>query len=238
VEVGADIYKDGHDQVAARIAYRHFRARRWREAPLRYTFDTDRWTGSFSLDEPGRWQFYVEAWPDRLRTWRDHLKKYLDAGQDVSVDLLEGAALLERGLDRMPKHARSHLRSAAQRLGDVALPLPERIALGLSDQLLEHATGRSSPARTRTPVTYEVYADRARATFASWYEFFPRSQGKRPASTGRSATPRSASPTSPTWASTSSTFPRSIPSGGCTARGATTRAPARRATSQPLGHRL
>ena len=185
VEVGADIYKDGHDQVAARIVYRHLRDRRWREAPLRYAFDADRWTGSFPLDEPGRWQFYVEAWPDRLRTWRENLKKYLDAGQDVSVDLLEGAALLERGLDRMPKHVKSHLRSAAQRLGDVALPFPERIALGLSEQLLEHAYGPLLAGdATRSVVTYEVYADRPRATFASWYEFFPRSQGKRPGEHG------------------------------------------------------
>lgn len=180
VEVGADIFKDGHDFVAARIVFRHARDRRWREAPLRYDFAPDRWTGSFPVDEPGRWQFYVEAWPDRLRTWRDHLKKYLDAGQDVTVDLLEGAGLLERGLDRMPKQARGHLRSAAQRLADVALPLPERIAVGLSEQLLEHAYGPLLAGdAARTAATYEVYADRTRATFANWYELFPRSQGKR-----------------------------------------------------------
>jgi starch synthase (maltosyl-transferring) len=185
VDVGADIFKDGHDLVAARVVYRHCRDRRWREARMTYDFNPDRWSGAFVVDEPGRWQFCVEAWPDRFRTWREGLRKYVEAGHDVSVDLLEGAALLERGLERLSKEVRGQLRSAAQRLADVALPLPERIAVGLSEQLLENTFGPLLAGdATRSAVVYEVYVDRPRATFASWYELFPRSQGRRPGEHG------------------------------------------------------
>ena len=68
-EVGADIYKDGHDLLAARVRY---------EAPdgrcgttqMTYDPDHDRWTGSFALDRIGRWSFIVDAWTDRFATWR------------------------------------------------------------------------------------------------------------------------------------------------------------------------
>lgn len=185
VHIGADIYKDGHDRVAARVFYRHAAERRWREAPLTYDFNPDRWTGSFVVDQPGRWQFYVEAWPDRFGTWRDHLKKYQEAGQDLGVELLEGAALLNAGLERLPKPARHQVRGAARRLGDTTLPLPERIAVALSEQLLEHTYGPLLAGdAARTPTCFELVVDRPRAVFASWYELFPRSQGKLPGEHG------------------------------------------------------
>ncbi|MBN2192645.1 MAG: alpha-1,4-glucan--maltose-1-phosphate maltosyltransferase [Polyangiaceae bacterium] len=181
VVIGADIFKDGHDHVAARTVYRHAQDRRWREAPLTHEYGPDRWTGSFVVDAPGRWQFAVEAWPDRFRTWREHLEKYRAAGQDVAVELLEGATLLERCLDRMPKQVRIYLRSAARQLADVALPLSERVDLALSAELAERVWGPLLAGdATRSAVTYEVFADRSRAVFSSWYELFPRSQAKHP----------------------------------------------------------
>src|SRR5947208_1449154 len=94
VEVGADIFKDGHDLIAARILYRRPGETEFRIAPLNYRFDPDRWHGSFKVDQIGLWQYLVEAWPDRFGTWRSDLGKRLNAGQDVRPELLEGARLL------------------------------------------------------------------------------------------------------------------------------------------------
>mgnify|MGYP001086007278 CR=1 FL=1 len=35
----------------------------------------DLFSGSFEVTETGRWQFTVEAWTDRLATWRDELQR-------------------------------------------------------------------------------------------------------------------------------------------------------------------
>src|ERR1700742_2335737 len=69
VEVSADIFKDGHDLIAARILYKRPGDADFRVAPLVYRFDPDRWHGSFKLDQIGLWQYLVEGWPDRFGTW-------------------------------------------------------------------------------------------------------------------------------------------------------------------------
>src|ERR1041384_3963330 len=53
VAVGADIIKEGHDQVAARVIYKGPDSAEWRESPLTYDYDTDRWTGFFTVDRIG-----------------------------------------------------------------------------------------------------------------------------------------------------------------------------------------
>lgn len=185
VEVSADIYKDGHDLIDARILFRRSGERRWREAPMRYDFGPDRWAGKFQVDAIGRWQYAVEAWPDRFRTWQDHLKKRIDAGQDVAVEILEGAEMVEKSLERVAKHLRQELQDFLTRLHDAALPNQERYSVALSERLLELVYGPILPGdASRSVPTLEIVVDRPRALFASWYEFFPRSQGSRPGEHG------------------------------------------------------
>jgi starch synthase (maltosyl-transferring) len=99
VEVWADVLRDGHEQLGAAIRYRRTGTRRWQEAPM-HAVDNDRWTGTFEVDEPGRWQFTVLAWVDRFASWRDELRRKHEAGQrELSSELAEGAELLGRTLN-------------------------------------------------------------------------------------------------------------------------------------------
>ncbi len=96
VDVYATVFKDGHDVLAGAVRVRGPGQRAWREEPLR-ALESDRWAGSFEVDRPGRWQFAVSAWTDRLATWQDELRRKVDAGQeDLAGELSEGAALLGR----------------------------------------------------------------------------------------------------------------------------------------------
>lgn len=60
----------------------------------------DRWRGSFGVDQLGRWRYTLVAWVDAFKTWRRDLVKKVEAGQDVSVDLLTGAELIEAAAER------------------------------------------------------------------------------------------------------------------------------------------
>ena len=96
VDVFATVFKDGHDTLAGAVRVRGPGQRAWREEPFRL-LENDRWAGSFEVDRPGRWQFAVSAWADRLATWQDELRRKVDAGQeDLAGELSEGAALLGR----------------------------------------------------------------------------------------------------------------------------------------------
>lgn len=179
--VGADIYGDGHDLLAGRVRYRCGDAGSWRTVPLEYDHDNDRWFAEFALDEIGRWQFTIEAWTDEFGTWADGLGKKLDAGLDVSIELLEGAALIRRDIQYAPVNQRDDLASAATLLGNERAAMNRRTKLALSQQLQRLMDGVIDPRYvTRSGGEYHVIVDRELARFAAWYEMFPRSQGTEP----------------------------------------------------------
>ncbi len=97
--VSADIFREGHDKIAAVVKYRRWNDDDWREAEMRFV-DNDRWEGSFVLTENTRYQFTVEAYPDDFETWRDEITKKLAAGLDIRLELQEGMLLLEDVLRR------------------------------------------------------------------------------------------------------------------------------------------
>jgi starch synthase (maltosyl-transferring) len=203
VWVGADIIKEGHDQVAAVILYRGPGESDWSSAPLQYDFDSDRWYGAFDVDRIGRWMFTVEAWTDRFVTWRSELKKKIDAGQEVHTELVEGAELI-RAASRTARSgaARASLLLTAKilvdRRGDTAIE--RRLQRALDDDLLTLMLEHNRPADvTRFRRELAIVVDRERARFASWYEMFPRSQ---------TAPTPGASPHGGTFADASARLPR------------------------------
>jgi starch synthase (maltosyl-transferring) len=96
VEVYATVFKDGHDTLGAAVRVKGPGDKRWSEEPMQ-PFGNDRWGGGFIPDRPGRWQFAVAAWTDRVATWQEEIRRKSDAGQeDLSSELAEGAVLLGR----------------------------------------------------------------------------------------------------------------------------------------------
>ncbi len=182
-EVGivATVYRDGNDQLAARIRYRGPGERRWRTAPMSYERDFDRCRGSIVVDRIGTWRFSVEAWTDRFRSWRAELRKRLDARFEVEAELLSGAALLDEAARHAHGADRASLRHAAEILHDASRPLEQRGETAL-DASLESLMDAFLPAvdlTTHVPAC-EIVVDRRIAGFAAWYEMFPRSQGTLP----------------------------------------------------------
>jgi starch synthase (maltosyl-transferring) len=182
LRIGADIYKDGHDLVSARVLYRHFRESSWRAAPLDEVFEDERWYGELTLDRIGRWQYTIEAWPDPFRTWREDLRKRIDAAQEIGSELLEGAALIKRRLRQAtPQPIEQRLLTAVKLLEDRALSIEARTAAAFDATLLADMHGPLEPAAaTRHQPALEVVVDRELAAFGAWYELFPRSQADEP----------------------------------------------------------
>lgn len=178
VNVGADVLKEGHDQVGARILYRSPGAEEWMPAPMSFDFDSDRWYGSFVVDTIGCWLFTVEAWTDRVGTWSDGFKKKVDAGQDVANELLE-AAQMARSAARSAKAgpARASLLMTAKILEDRRDDaIEQRVQRVLEDDFLSLMKENfRSPDLTRYRHDLVITVDRPRARFAAWYETFPRS---------------------------------------------------------------
>jgi starch synthase (maltosyl-transferring) len=96
VEVYASVFKDGHDVIDGAVRVRAPGERKWHDEPL-ISYGNDRYGGSFVVDAPGRWQFWLVAWTDRVATWQSEVRRKVEAGQsDLGGELSEGAVLLGR----------------------------------------------------------------------------------------------------------------------------------------------
>ena len=74
-------------------------------------------------------------------------------------------------------HETSVVGGAAQAAGDTARPVEARLAAMQSPELWGVLGAHPLRELVSTEGPYPLYADRTRALFGSWYEFFPRSEG-------------------------------------------------------------
>ena len=179
LEVTADIFKDGHDKIAAVVKYRRQDEEEWREAEMRFV-DNDRWAGEILLPDNTRYRYTIEAFPDRWATWCDEVTKKFDAGQDVALELLEGRAIISEALPRAEDEDQEILEQAiAVDGGDGPQATKVRILLAPEVEAAMRRV-RSRRGKTVYAKELEVVVDRPAARFAAWYEMFPRSAGTDP----------------------------------------------------------
>ncbi len=180
VVVEADIFTDGHDALSAVLLYRRERDPQWTEVPMEFLVN-DRWRGSFRVTELGRYRYSVMAWVDHFKAWRRDLAKKAEAGQEVLVDLLAGARLIEEAARRASQEEGQILRKWAEDLRVTAEPQAARVRLALSAKVAA-TMGKNSDRRFTTAYERElaVVVDREKARFSSWYELFPRSCASEP----------------------------------------------------------
>jgi starch synthase (maltosyl-transferring) len=177
VRVGADVIKEGHDLTAAQVVVRAPGEAAW-PLPLQYDFNTDRWSGEFTVDRIGRWHFTVEAWTDVWETWRAGFRKKIDAGQDTRVELKEAAQHVRAAARRAKRGpARAALTQTARAFDEVdETPSETVVHRALDSELATLMRENFLPQDlTRYRRELAIVVDRERAGFSAWYEFFPRS---------------------------------------------------------------
>jgi len=190
--VEADIFKDGHDVVAAILKWRVLGKRAWRETPMNFV-DNDRWRGICTLYDEDIHEYTVEAWTDDFRSWQAEFAKKFEAGiSDLRSEALEGAALIEAAARRARDRAdHKRLSEFCQQISTGANS--EIRAIAQSGELaVLMATYPDRAAATQYDPPLCVVVDRPAALIAAWYEFFPRSaegRGDR-GSTFRDCLPR------------------------------------------------
>jgi starch synthase (maltosyl-transferring) len=179
VVVEADIFADGHDCLEAVVLYRPAGEAAWRESPMSLVVN-DRWRGEFTVDAPGTWLYTVRGWVDPFATWQARLKKRIEAGQDITIELQIGASHLEEAASRASGAKHKHLRAWARSLRESnadAAPL----GIALSDDVAAVAARFADSGRESTfAPEHRVAVDRDRARFSAWYEMFPRSCSATP----------------------------------------------------------
>ena len=179
VVVTADIFADSHDRISAELMFRKTPDARWQRRPLEL-LGNDRWQGAFRVSELGVYEYTVRAWIDHFATWVELLRKKEAAGQDLAVDLLEGAEQVAAAATRASASEADRLTRIAQFLRGQERTIDRvkmafdpdlgRLMAGCPDRRQETAYGR----------LLRVQVERPRARFSTWYELFPRSCSTEP----------------------------------------------------------
>jgi len=184
LEVSADIFADGHDKLMAVV--RHGPPPRGRAAPKRTEValepvGNDHWRGLIVPKAVGPWEFEVVGLPDVYGSWARDLRLRIEAGQDVTVELEDGAQIVDRqgsgdGLRAADRKALEALAAALRSDASVSA----RLAAAAAPEALELMRRTADRSRATVAGPYRLFVDRPLATFSAWYEMFPRSEGAVP----------------------------------------------------------
>ena len=178
ISIGCDIVCHGTSILDARIRYRHIKERNWRYADLRL-IDNDAWIGEIKPEKIGMHKFVVEAWIDTVSSQFRDARKWLEAGEDISNDVLAIKSNLEISLRAQTGKLVSNLISDIEKNpGNTVLLFDRDSPTGREARSLQEKKGFSESDE------FLVSVDPRIAGFASWYELFPRSQGSDPSKPG------------------------------------------------------
>lgn len=192
MDVTCSIFKDGHDLIKAVILCRLADSDEWWETPMtEVNHGLAQWYGQLWFGTNARYIYTIEAWVDEYGTWLDGTTKKLEAGQDISLELVEGADMVRKTVERLKTI--KDVRDEDARKADLALLQDALKRFDENEDMYQCANilmgNDVSEAMDRWPdrekaTRYdrelEVYVDRERARFGAWYEMDVRSQGSVP----------------------------------------------------------
>jgi starch synthase (maltosyl-transferring) len=181
LEISCSIYTHGTDIVTGILEYGIPD-----EADLHYvpliSSGNDLFHASLPLERIGKVQFRVEAWVDQFANWIERIRSWRNAGEDVSADLPAGISIVEDTLNRTVEDDRKDLSTLFDLLRAKNIDRAIEFASGgmIRELMLKYQTRDHRVSSEWISVT----VDPAYAEFASWYEMFPRSQGRDPRKSG------------------------------------------------------
>ena len=212
VAVRAAVFADGHDQVAARVLYRHETEPGWRFVTMQ-ALGNDVSGGAFTVDGLGMWRYTVQAWIDHFATWAGDFEKRLTAqanpaladafaaatsgatagqnagenavAEDIALALATGAILVREAAVRARDSDAARLREIAEKLERLASERRSFYENPCDEELVRLMERNPDLTHaTQFAVDLPVWVDRERAQFSAWYELFPRSASPVPGEHG------------------------------------------------------
>lgn len=177
IEVTASIFSDSHDLLRAFVRYRKVGGRQWKEVAMT-SYMNDHWAATFIPDSLGFYEFTVYGYVDHYASWQHGLSKKYEAGQDLSVEMLIGAEILETIAKNCEGNDQLRLYDIANRFRNT-FDTDGAVATATSEDTLKLVTKHYDRSNaTHYPTIISVEVERKKALFSTWYEFFPRSTSR------------------------------------------------------------
>jgi starch synthase (maltosyl-transferring) len=176
VNVTADVLVDGHDVLQASVLYKHESEKTWSETRMQ-DLGNDAYSASFTTTKQGYYTYKLQGWVDYALNWQHGIERKIDDHQHVSSELLEGAELLNNIKGKLSKDEKAYLTHLKKIFKDKD-SYSEAISEATSNKLKSLFITYPEKLLTHTSKKLQVYVDREKARFSTWYEFFPRSSSE------------------------------------------------------------
>jgi len=177
VTVNSNVLCDGHDIIAAAVLYKHENDKKWSEIRMQHV-NNDEWIASFVVGKQGFYEYKVEGWVDYALNWQHGITRKIEDNQYVKSELLEGIEFVKAIIAKASKEEKEYLKHletlfSKDQMYDEAIV--EAQSLKLHDIFYKYPKKHLA----NSSKIYQVYVDRLKAQFSTWYEFFPRSASEQ-----------------------------------------------------------
>lgn len=173
ITVTADVFSDGHDIIECCVKFKHESDKNWQEVRM-VPRENEQWTATFKVEKQGLYSYFVEGWVDYALNWQHGTERKIQDNQYVKSELLEGAEYVHSIMNLATDSEKEYLvKLAAYFTNEFEYDIAIREAM--SSEL--HQIFKKYPIRflENNSKELQVYVDRKKALFSTWYEFFPRS---------------------------------------------------------------
>jgi starch synthase (maltosyl-transferring) len=173
INVSADVFSDGHDVIECCVKFKHESEKIWQEVRMTPSHN-DEWFATFEVNLQGQYTYFVEGWVDYALNWQHGTERKINDNQYVKSELLEGVEYIRTILDRVESYENEYLNRLIYYFTTES-EYDNAIHETKSEDLIR--IFKKYPVRFLENKSNElqIYVDRKKALFSTWYEFFPRS---------------------------------------------------------------
>ena len=173
VIVTAEVFSDGHDVVESCVKFKHESEDNWQEVRMTH-IQNDEWSAEFHVEKQGKYTYFVEGWVDYALNWQHGTERKINDNQYVKSELLEGAEYVRAILNLVDASDNEYLNRLVYYFTTES-EYDNAVRETKSEELIK--IFKKYPIRflENKSIDLEIYVDRKKALFSTWYEFFPRS---------------------------------------------------------------
>ncbi len=173
VRVTASVFSDGHDVIQCAVKFKHQSDKQWQEIRM-IPADNDDWYCEFKVEKQGTYTYFVEGWVDYALNWQHGTERKIFDSQQVKSELLEGAEYVKESLKLASKEEKKYLDTVVK-LFTTESEYDNGVREAISHELTQIFKKYPTRFLANQSQELQVYVDREKALFSTWYEFFPRS---------------------------------------------------------------
>lgn len=173
VHVTAAVFSDGHDVIESCVKFKHETDENWDEVRMIPTFN-DEWFCEFKVEKQGFYTYFIEGWVDYALNWQHGTERKIQDNQYVKSELLEGAEYV-KAVQQFADDSENDYLNKLVYFFTTESEYENAVIEATSHELTRIFKKYPTRFLANKSLELQVYVDRKKALFSTWYEFFPRS---------------------------------------------------------------